>query len=61
MLICYTYVLLYIRIYYSYMCLLYRKEDIEEVIGYTKHNCLSSAIHPVIDTKTSMKNQESKE
>ncbi|XP_025417706.1 tubulin polyglutamylase TTLL5 isoform X2 [Sipha flava] len=37
-----------------------RKEDIEEVIGYSKHNCLSSAIHPVIDTKTSIRSQESK-
>lgn len=28
-------------------CYFFRKEDIEEVIGYSKHSCLSSAIHPV--------------
>lgn len=44
---------------YFYVLLLFRKEDIEEVIRYSKHNCLSSAIHPVNDTKLT-KTSESK-
>lgn len=41
--------ILYIYLYYYllFVIIYYRKEDIEEVISYSKHNCLLSAIHPV--------------
>lgn len=43
----------YLLIYLYILYLFYRKEDIEEIINDSKHNCLSSAIHPVNDIKNS--------
>lgn len=49
----------YKGIHYLWRIALFRKEDIEEVIGYSKHNYLSSAINPVNGIKNS-KSLESK-
>lgn len=38
-------------IYLLFVNIYYRKEDIEEVISYSKHNYLLSAIHPVNGAK----------